>query len=180
MKQRRFLAGILFLCTVSAAVLTSCKKDTDSLPDEAFTASETVSTAEASATETEAVSEDSDEDITSEPLTAAAKEKLIADYAAFIGRDSNYEINADWIMVEHYYGTYNGCEAVIMYRGYATCDMKDVTVGGYTFTLSSGSYDIMLHKDSAFIDINTAYDEGYLTDEDVGCIYQNYLDSRGW
>lgn len=177
MRHYRFLAGILFLCTVSAVVLTSCKEDTDSLPGEYFTASETVSAAEASATESETVSENTAEDIILEPLTAAAEEKLIADYAAFIGRDSNYEVNADWISVENYYGTYNGCEAVIMYGGVATCDIKYVTVAGYEFTLSSGSYDIMLHKNSSFIDINTAYDEGYLTDEDIYRIYQNYLDS---
>nr|MDE5577622.1 hypothetical protein [Oscillospiraceae bacterium] len=85
MRRYRFLAGILFLCTLSAAVLTSCKDDTDSLPDEVFTASETISAAEASATETEAVSENTAEDITPEPLSADAEEKLIADYASVIG-----------------------------------------------------------------------------------------------
>ena len=174
MKRRRFLAGILFLCTLSAAVLTSCKDDTDSLPDEVFTVSETVSAAEASATETEAVSENTDEDITMEPLSANAEEKLIADYAAFIGIDSDN----NWISVEDYYGTYNGCEAVIMYHGAGmTDDEKEIIVAGYTFWFSSGSYDFRLHKDSSFIDINTAYDEGYLTDEDIGRIYQNYHNS---
>lgn len=174
MSRHRFLAGILFLCTVLAAVLTSCKENTDSLSGEAFTASETVSAAEASATETEAVSENTDEDLTSEPLTDAAKEKLIADYAEFIGMDSDN----NWISVEDYYGTYNGCEAVIMYHGAGmTDDEKEIIVAGYTFWFSSGSYDFRLHKDSSFIDINTAYDEGFLTDEDIGQIYQNYLDS---
>ena len=174
MKRYRFLAGILFLCALSAAVLTSCKEDTDSLQGEAFTVSETVSTSEASATETEAVSENTDEDITPEPLSADAEEKLIADYAAFIG------INSDnnWISMEDFYGTYNGCEAVIMYHGAGmTDDEKEIIVAGYTFWFSSGSYDFRLHKDSSFIDINTAYDEGYLTDEDIGRIYQNYLNS---
>lgn len=179
MKRRRFLAGVLFLCTVSAAVLTSCKEDTDNLPGEAFT----VFAAEASATETEAVSENTAEDFTSKRLNVAAEEKLISDYAAFIGVDKNDYI-CDWISVEYYYdyyGTYNDCEAVIMYGlGNVTCDMKFITVAGYEFVLSSGSYDIMLHKDSSFIDIRTAYDKGYLTDEDIGQIYQNYLDSRGW
>ena len=141
---------------------------------EAFTVSETVSTTEASATETETVSENTAENLTSEPLTAAAKEKLITDYAAFIGIDSDN----NWISVEDYYGTYNGCEAVIMYHGAGmTDDEKEIIVAGYTFWFSSGSYDFRIHKDSSFIDINTAYDEGYLTDEDIGQIYQNYLDS---
>ena len=144
---------------------------------ESYTVSETVSAAEASATETETVSENTAEDLTSEPLSAAAKEKLIADYAAFIGIDSEN----NWISVEDFYGTYNGCEAVIMYHGAGmTDDEKEIIVAGYTFWFSSGSYDFRLHKDSSFIDINTAYDEGLLTDEDIGRIYQNYLDSRGW
>lgn len=174
MRRYRFLTGILFLCTLSAAVLTSCKENTDSLPGETFTASETVSAAEASATETEAISENTAEDITPEPLSADAEEKLIADYAAFIGIDSDN----NWISVEDYYGTYNGCEAVIMYHGAGmTDDEKEIIAAGYTFWFSSGSYDFKLHKDSSFIDINTAYDEGYLTDDDIGQIYQNYLDS---
>ncbi|MDE6599078.1 MAG: hypothetical protein K2K34_03255 [Oscillospiraceae bacterium] len=174
MKRYRFLAGILFLCTLSAAVLTSCKEDTDSLPGEAFTASETVSAVETSAIETEAVSENTAEDITPEPLSADAEKKLIADYATFIGIDSDN----NWISVEDYYGTYSGCEAVIMYHGAGmTDDEKEIIVAGYTFWFSSGSYDFRLHKDSSFIDINTAYDEGYLTDEDIDRIYQNYLNS---
>lgn len=174
MRRHGFSAGILFLCTLSAAVLTSCKEDTDSLTGEAFTASETASAVETSATETEAISEDTAEDIIAEPLTADAEEKLIADYAVFIGMDSDN----NRISVEDYYGTYNGCEAVIMYHGAGmTDDEKEIIVAGYTFWFSSGSYDFRMHKDSSFIDINTAYDEGLLTDEDIDRIYQNYLDS---
>lgn len=75
--------------------------------------------------------------------------------------------------VMYYYGKYNGNEVVVMYsiEYTMTDDEKYVDVGEYTFTLPSGSLEILLHIDSDFIDIQTAYASGYLNDEDIAAIY---------
>ena len=77
------------------------------------------------------------------------------------------------MFIMDYYGIYNDCEVVIMWGyGYdCTADIKKVDVGDWSFLLTSGSYEILLHKGSEFIDIKTAYSEGYLSDEDIKAIY---------
>lgn len=81
-------------------------------------------------------------------------------------------LSADDMAIISYFGTYNGCEVVIMYPmlGAATSDMQYIEVGGYTITVGSGSFEILLHKDNSFIGIKEAYDAGYLSDEDIAAI----------
>lgn len=95
--------------------------------------------------------------------------KLCSDYAAFKEWTGT---TADNVFIHHYYGTYGGCEVVVMrnYEVPVTADIKYVTVGERTFMLDSGSDMIYLHKDGTFIDIETAYDNGYLTDDDIAAI----------
>ena len=57
--------------------------------------------------------------------------------------------------------------------------LKNVTVGEYTFTIQSVDLEIYLHKDSDFIDINTAYAEGYLNDDDIEAIYYYSKTNQG-
>ena len=131
---------------------------------------------------TSAISETPDEetDVTSSEkeypaltaLTDEQENKLKEDFAVY----RSYiwtEAQSEEMFVMSYYGTYNGNEVVVMWgSGYdRTADLKEVTVGDRTFMLTSGSYEILLHKDSGFIDINTAYSERYLTDEDIEAIY---------
>lgn len=82
------------------------------------------------------------------------------------------DLSADDMAIINYFGTYNGCEVVIMYPalGAATSDMQYIEVGGYTIIVGSGSFEILLHKDSSFIGIKEAYEAGYLSDEDIAAI----------
>jgi len=106
------------------------------------------------------------------PLTIDENEKLKEDFAKY---KSSVWTNptSDEMAVMNYYGKYNGNEVVVMYgiEYEMTDDMKEVNVGKYTFELPSGSLEILLHTDNDFIDIQTAYATGYLSDEDIAAIY---------
>lgn len=118
-----------------------------------------------------------------EPLSQEAEIKLKEDFYKYKLNDW-YNPKIEDMYIQYYYGTYNGCEAVVMYSHDMTFtdDLKSVSVGGYKFILPSGSFEILLHKDSSFVDINTAYEYGYLTDEDLAAIYyyanEQYIQSE--
>lgn len=102
-------------------------------------------------------------------LSDKAEAALKEDFAAFQSELRGHSVTSDEAYIMSYYGTYNGCEAVTMWlKDYTTtADLKYITVGGYTFMLSSGSYNIFLHKGNGFIDIKTAYSEGYISSSDI-------------
>ena len=110
------------------------------------------------------------------PLTNEAESKLKEDFAAYRSELRGDAVKSEEVFVRSYYGTYNGCEAVVMWiKEYThTDDIKYITVGGYTFALSSGSFDILLHTDSGFIDLKTAYEQGYLSSNDIAEMYYYY------
>ncbi|MDE5860367.1 MAG: hypothetical protein K2H23_08325 [Oscillospiraceae bacterium] len=98
-------------------------------------------------------------------LSAEKERQIKADYIKF-----NEHAIDEWVSIEHYYGTYNGCEAVVMYSGVATADENWFSVAGYEMYLSSGSYVIHLHKDGTFYELSEAYEKGFLSEEDVADI----------
>ncbi|MGN1415760.1 MAG: hypothetical protein ACI4XF_02885 [Oscillospiraceae bacterium] len=103
----------------------------------------------------------------SDDRVKALKEDFIK-YKSDVWKD----LSADDMAIISYYGTYNGCEVVIMYPmlGIMTDDMQYIEVGGQTITVGSGSFELLLHKDSSFIGIEEAYASGYLSDEDITAI----------
>ena len=107
-----------------------------------------------------------------EPLSEETELKLREDFTEYKSKVWSNAKSED-MYVLYYYGTYSNCEVVVMYsiERQSTDDIKFVSVAGYELALPSGSFEILLHKDSTFIDINTAYDYGYLNDEDIAAIY---------
>lgn len=103
----------------------------------------------------------------SDERVKALKEDFIK-YKSDVWKD----LSANDMAIISYYGTYNGCEVVIMYPmlGAMTDDMQYIEVGGYTITVGSGSFELLLHKDNTFIGIKEAYEAGYLSDEDIAAI----------
>lgn len=115
-----------------------------------------------------------------EPLSADAEFKILSDFAASMG------VTPEDVYILNYYGTYSGGEAVVMWwydtstgeriGRPVTDDIKEFRVAGYSFLLTSGSYDLVIHTASGeFIEISDAYAAGLLTEEEVEEIsYHNF------
>lgn len=105
-------------------------------------------------------------------LTADEELKLKEDFAKYMSSVWTNPTVEEMTVID-YYGKYDGCEVVMMYSMEYTMteDIKFIDVGEYTFALPSGSLEMLLHADGDFIDIQTAYAEGYLNDEDIAAIY---------
>lgn len=113
-----------------------------------------------------------------EPLRKSAEEKLRKDFYKY-NSGKWKDVSADDMVIRYYYGTYNGCEVVVIYPdGYGeTDDENSYFLNGYKIVLPSGSLELLLHKDSTFIDIYTAYSEGLLSDDDLAEMF--YRQSSG-
>ncbi len=110
-----------------------------------------------------------------EPLTAEREQSLKEDFAAFMNEtnETNFEFLPEDAVIDKYYGTYHGCEVVFMYDAEhgMTEDYVEFELGGYTFGHTCGSLDIYMHIDNGFVGISSAYDSGYLDDDDLAAIY---------
>ncbi|MCB6414838.1 S-layer homology domain-containing protein [Faecalimonas umbilicata] len=77
-----------------------------------------------------------------------------------------------------YYGTYNGCEAVVMSVAHQTdtTDLRDIQIGRYVFTFDCGSKAerFYVHKDGGFIPVKDAYETGIISEEDVAGIAEAF------
>ncbi|MBD5144652.1 MAG: hypothetical protein HDT21_01835 [Ruminococcus sp.] len=110
-------------------------------------------------------------------LTEKAKKKIADDYIEYIG---NIGYEPVYIYIE-YLGTYDGCELAVIESGspygYIGLDIvQTINTAGYDFTFGTAGNEILLHKDGTFIDINTAYDLGYLKYEDIGQAHQIFVE----
>jgi len=72
----------------------------------------------------------------------------------------------DDVRITAYYGTYNGCSAVIIPVG-GTGAITNVVVAGILFTYSGSGTSIVVWKDGTFYGLQKAYDLGLLTRENI-------------
>lgn len=103
-------------------------------------------------------------------LTEKEKQTLFEDFIGYkAGKGGWKGITAEDLSIKRYYGTYNGCEAVVIWCNeiVVTDDIQDIGIAGYTISLPSGSYELLLHRDSTFISIREAYNKGYLSKSDI-------------
>ncbi len=107
-----------------------------------------------------------------EPLSEEAERKLIEDYdetfPLSVREDEMFES-----FVYGYYGTHNGYEVVMMVNSIEMHQpMEDTyTIAGYEFWLSTHTIDYLVHIDSEFISLRDAYENGYLSDDDIAAIH---------
>lgn len=106
-------------------------------------------------------------------LDADAAQVLCDDYIAFLEDDS---LSPEQVII-HYYGTYNGCEVVLMsLEGWPDTDEEiEIAIGDYLFYFGAGSASLRfyVHKDNTFIPVLDAYESGILTDKDVALLARN-------
>ncbi len=105
------------------------------------------------------------------PLATERVKQICEDYAEFLS-DENKTLNEEDVFVFDYYGTYNDGEVVVMnrYDIPTANEEKEITIAGYTMILSSTDFNIYLHRNSTFIDINSAYETGHLNESDIEAI----------
>jgi hypothetical protein len=101
------------------------------------------------------------------PLTAEQSEKICADYFSTLPENAGTELAN--IKILKYGGSYTYGEVVVMQdiNRMVTDDMQYIEIAGQTFTLSSGSYRLQLHRNGEFIDIKDAYALGLLNRLDI-------------
>ena len=115
-------------------------------------------------------------------LTALTEEEKHVLYNDFIKYKANKGVwngvNSDELYVVKYFGTYNGCEAIVIWSTEldSTDDMKFVSIDKYTINLASGNYELLLHRNSSFITVVEAYNKGYLSKDDIEkiCYYSKH------
>jgi len=105
---------------------------------------------------------------------------LIADYHALLETKVPGLFTIEEVRVNTYYGSYSGCEAVcmepslgftndpFMFGSYCT-----VNIAGKTFKLYA-SLPLLIYKDSTFEEIDTAYEMGWIIDDNVNEIWHFY------
>jgi hypothetical protein len=79
---------------------------------------------------------------------------------------------ADELEIMQYFGTFNGFEAVVIFpKEYCmTMEMQYIQIAEYTIALSSGSLELLVHDNGAFVPIREAYERGMLTENDIKII----------
>ena len=94
-------------------------------------------------------------------------------------RQSGWDLTIDDVWIEKFCGVYNGYAAVLMFNTYIVSGVKselEVVIDGVSFFYGpvTGA-EVMLYKNSAFYDLQEAYEDGLLTDDDLKSIayYQN-------
>ncbi len=106
-------------------------------------------------------------------ISKELKSKIVSDFADQYGyRDEYIEQEKQRVKIRAYYGTYSGCEAVMIQRGGGAADViVNVDAAGYRFSFPDTSVTIYLYKDSQFLRIDEAFEEGWITAEDVADIW---------
>lgn len=104
-----------------------------------------------------------------ETLSAEAEEKIKADYVAWekkIYKDSKIEVSD--VIIEDYYGTYNGGEVLglsITIYAYPAV-VKEENIAGYNIWFPSAQ-SVFFHKNTKFYSLEDAYARGLLTKQDI-------------
>ncbi|MBP3856144.1 MAG: hypothetical protein IK990_11110 [Ruminiclostridium sp.] len=108
-----------------------------------------------------------------EPLEQQEIKTMFNDFIKYKSGKAGWNgVTADDLTLVAYYGTYKNGEVVIIYgkdREF-TDDYWEYDIGGYTVSVSSGSFELLLHNNGTFIDIREAYKQGLLTRSDIEMI----------
>ena len=75
----------------------------------------------------------------------------------------------DDIYIQKYYGTYNGCVVVMIQDKLSGVNgaIKEATIADVKFYYGSGNISIQIWKEQKFYELQSAYDQGLLTKEDL-------------
>jgi len=81
-------------------------------------------------------------------------------------------MTAEDLEIMYYFGTFNGCEAVVIFpkQNMMTADMQYIEIAGHTIALGSGSLQLVVHDNGRFVPIRDAYEQGLISEKDIEII----------
>jgi len=105
------------------------------------------------------------------PLTAERDLQIRQNYMAYLP-DWWQSMTVEDLAIINYFGAYNGHEVLVIYpREYMnTDDMQYIVIGDFVISITSGSFELVVHNDGTFLHITEAYEQGWLIDEDIALI----------
>lgn len=168
-KMSKYKILAITMAAVMTSALAACgrtESGNEISPIVQTTSAETVTenTGVTSETATETAPNESNE------LDEETAEMLRREFAVYIGEiDPSYaRFYPEYVRIEAYYGTYNGCEVFLpLYKlGYDEA-IEYYYVAGYGIYFPCLGYDIYVHRDDTFYELAEAYEKGYISEEDV-------------
>lgn len=109
-------------------------------------------------------------------LDEETAEMLRREFAVYIGEiDPSYaHFDPEYVRIEAYYGTYNGCEVFLpLYKsGYDEAEDR-FTIAGYEMYFPCLGYEIYVCKDGEFYELEDAYENGHIGENAVAAIAEN-------
>jgi hypothetical protein len=116
-------------------------------------------------------------------LSSEAENEILGVYLAEVNNQYDWNLTADEVWIEKYYGIYNGCIAVILSNKYLIPGdgvyinyELEIVVSSVSFLYGGNiGAKIVIYENGKLYDIQESYDKGMLTKEDLKSIayYQN-------
>lgn len=163
--------------TVTESVSAVSKTDNDNgiSPIIQTTSAETVTESTRAAPETASAAAETPLD-ESDELDEETAEMLRRELAEYINEtDPLYtQFDPSQAVIEEYYGRYSGCEVFrAFYRGGEEL-IDNYYVAGYEMIFPCLGYSIYVHKDGDIWELDAAYEEGIVSEEDVAKIAEKH------
>lgn len=89
--------------------------------------------------------------------------------------NKNFDLTLDNILIDSVWGIYNGCTVLYIRSDevdFSTA-IETLTVNGYSFSFSD-SYVVSVYKDGDFARLDKAYDNGWITSDDLKAMSESY------
>lgn len=112
----------------------------------------------------------------SNELDEETAEMLRKEFEEYIKETDPLYAQVDWsrAVIEEYYGRYSGCEVFrAFYRGGEEA-LDNYYVAGYEMIFPCLGYSIYVHKDGNIWELDAAYEEGIVSEEDIAKIAEKH------
>lgn len=111
----------------------------------------------------------------SNELDEETAEMLRREFSEYINEtDPLYTFNQSQAVIEEYYGRYSGCEVFRAFYSGGEELMDAYYVAGYEMLFPCLGYSIYVHKDGDVWELDAAYAEGIVSEEDVAKIAEKH------
>lgn len=103
------------------------------------------------------------------PLNEEQIKEIKSDYIEYLKENEAHvkSLTVSDIIIRKHYGPYSGCYALfISHSRHYDFVLLDASIGGYDF-LFSNNQPLLIYKNSTFVDLETAYESGMISKDDL-------------